>query len=461
VKAVKTNRFPFFLIFMFFFTAYSPSIAAGEHPKLIKSIIDYNLDILEKSLVNDFYRGEEGILRIRPEVARSLGMKVYIDQDYLGAVRLFKEADDSLVKAKDAMTSKKKEQSPGYYSRKIIEQFLNYRKNSETAGEQLLAYRSRLNPEVDERLNDMVCGRLLDKLLEESFRKTDNRLRDGLAHFHNICQDEDGNGYPLTPKNVRFVNYVFNEFMARASDEAVNVFDLDRDHGYRAGNPFNWKDAPGDKASRFIPLLEDALQRSGDKIYKIDPLLFIALMRKESSFDPLAVSGVGAAGLTQIMPATAKDMGMKNIHMPEYFDNAISLLKREREKRREAMKALFQISEKNGLQYAKRARQLMQDSLVLRQRRERLFARYRKDLLGGRTDDRLKPAQAIEYGLKYFAKMMKKQKGDISLALACYNAGPHRIREFEGIPPYAETVRFRNWVLKYYRDYLRNAKGTL
>jgi len=309
-----------------------------------------------------------------------------------------------------------------------------------------------LNPEVDERLNDMVCGRLLDKLLEESFRKTNNRLRDGLAHFHNTCQDEDGNGYPLTPKNVRFVNYVFNEFMARASDEAVNMFDLDRDHGYRAGNPFNWKDAPGDKASRFIPLLEDALQRSGDKIYKIDPLLFIALMRKESSFDPLAVSGVGAAGLTQIMPATAKDMGMKNIHMPEYFDNAISLLKREREKRREAMKALFQISEKNG--YAKRARQLMQDSLVLRQRRERLFARYRKDLLKGRTDDRLKPAQAIEYGLKYFARQMRDQKGDISLALASYNAGPHRVTEYKGIPPYKETVGFRNRILSYYRDYL-------
>ncbi|MBW1765169.1 MAG: OmpH family outer membrane protein, partial [Deltaproteobacteria bacterium] len=141
----------------------SSPVTAG-YTLLKEYIIAYNRGALSKSLADGSYRGEEGILRIRPEVARSLGMKVYIDQDYLGAVKLFKEADDSLVKAKEAMTSKKKEQSPGYYSRKIREQFLNYGKNSETAGEQLLAYRSRLNPEVDERLNDMVCGRLLDKL---------------------------------------------------------------------------------------------------------------------------------------------------------------------------------------------------------------------------------------------------------------------------------------------------------
>jgi len=54
--------------------------------------------------------------------------------------------------------------------------------------------------------------------------------------------------------------------------------------------------------------------------------------------------------------------------------------------------------------------------------------------------------------------LMKKQKGDISLALASYNAGPHRVREFNGIPPYEETVHFRNRVLQYYREYLRKAK---
>ena len=52
---------------------------------------------------------------------------------------------------------------------------------------------------------------------------------------------------------------------------------------------------------------------------------------------------------------------------------------------------------------------------------------------------------------------MKAQKGDMSLALASYNAGPHRVKQYNGIPPYRETVHFRNLVLKYYRDYLRKA----
>ena len=56
------------------------------------------------------------------------------------------------------------------------------------------------------------------------------------------------------------------------------------------------------------------------------------------------------------------------------------------------------------------------------------------------------------------ARMMKMQKGDISLALASYNAGPHRVKQYGGVPPFTETVGFRNRVLRYYRDYLRKVK---
>lgn len=40
--------------------------------------------------------------------------------------------------------------------------------------------------------------------------------------------------------------------------------------------------------------------------YAIDPLLFLALIRQESRFDPRAVSYAGATGLTQVMPETGK-----------------------------------------------------------------------------------------------------------------------------------------------------------
>jgi soluble lytic murein transglycosylase-like protein len=78
-------------------------------------------------------------------------------------------------------------------------------------------------------------------------------------------------------------------------------------------------------------------------------------------------------------------------------------------------------------------------------------------LVEDRTDERLEPAKAIEYGLNYFAELMKMQQGDISLALASYNAGPHRVEEHGGIPPYEETVGFRNGILKYYREYISRA----
>jgi len=50
--------------------------------------------------------------------------------------------------------------------------------------------------------------------------------------------------------------------------------------------------------------------------------------------------------------------------------------------------------------------------------------------------------------------MMDLQKGDISLALSSYNAGPGRVDQYGGIPPFSETVTFRNRVLRYYRDYI-------
>jgi len=55
---------------------------------------------------------------------------------------------------------------------------------------------------------------------------------------------------------------------------------------------------------------------------------------------------------------------------------------------------------------------------------QRLFSEYKRDLLDEGSDDRLQASLAIEHGLKYFAGLMKAQKGDMSLALASYNAGP-------------------------------------
>lgn len=46
------------------------------------------------------------------------------------------------------------------------------------------------------------------------------------------------------------------------------------------------------------------------KKYGLDPALLAGLVKQESGFNPAATSGAGAKGLTQLMPATARSLGV-------------------------------------------------------------------------------------------------------------------------------------------------------
>jgi soluble lytic murein transglycosylase len=63
--------------------------------------------------------------------------------------------------------------------------------------------------------------------------------------------------------------------------------------------------------------------------YRVDPLLMLALMRQESSFDPRAQSQAQAMGLTQIVPATARSiasrLGRDDFALRDLFKPATSL----------------------------------------------------------------------------------------------------------------------------------------
>lgn len=90
--------------------------------------------------------------------------------------------------------------------------------------------------------------------------------------------------------------------------------------------------------------------------------LFRAMIEAESAYDPTATSPKGAFGLGQLMPATARILGV----------------------------------------------------------------------------DHNDPTQNLEGAARYLLAQLSTFQ-DIDLALAAYNAGPHRVREYGGVPPFAET----------------------
>jgi hypothetical protein len=67
-----------------------------------------------------------------------------------------------------------------------------------------------------------------------------------------------------------------------------------------------------------------------------------------------------------------------------------------------------------------------------------------------KCDDLEDKACNVEAGTKYLKWLLKRFNGDVSLALAGYNAGEGSVDKYEGIPPYAET---QNYVKKIVANY--------
>ncbi len=205
-------------------------------------------------------------------------------------------------------------------------------------------------------------------------------------------------------------------------------------------------------------------QESGN--YPVDPVLVLAVIRRESSFNSQTISSSGAAGPMQLMPETARSLGLEVVYVNRDYEEGRKLQRAAHNRLNRAMAALrnqeFERARGESVRWKDESAQA-----------QRLMEKYREELrrlIEGRSQEELKKidqrfvlGEAIPAGVAYLAQMLNQRDGDIREALAAYNAGPGAVSNYEGIPPFTETVNFQNRVVNSYRKYrkvLLNSGGS-
>jgi hypothetical protein len=66
------------------------------------------------------------------------------------------------------------------------------------------------------------------------------------------------------------------------------------------------------------------------------------------------------------------------------------------------------------------------------------------------------PRANVEGGTRYLRELLERYNFDLIKALAAYNAGPYRVEQYRGVPPYFET---RAYVARVVRDFNRKKEA--
>jgi soluble lytic murein transglycosylase-like protein len=58
------------------------------------------------------------------------------------------------------------------------------------------------------------------------------------------------------------------------------------------------------------------------------------------------------------------------------------------------------------------------------------------------VSDPFDPAANLQGGARYLRELLDRYHNDLTRALAAYNAGPRKVEQYQGVPPYAETKMY-------------------
>ena len=66
--------------------------------------------------------------------------------------------------------------------------------------------------------------------------------------------------------------------------------------------------------------------------------------------------------------------------------------------------------------------------------------------------DPFDPVQNVFAGTAFLGSLLRRYGGDVTRALAAYNAGPRAVDTYHGVPPYRETQKYVGEVLSYQKE---------